>query len=265
MSNVGPDGLAKFRRNLHTLLHSNDNKPYVPRKDADHVKIQMPRAKRQPNENILTQARRHSAQDLKSEREKWEQEKSELQNAIEVKNNKILTLSKANLERAETIKTLNEKVERLEKLNSQKDIQIDQLEKLILRLQSLSRANENSKMNRSSTVNRYENDDMHNSDKRIEDDDYNDYYDNDEISELSPSVDKSNLHEATISLLNSKNTVDLDSEINLNTQQLMDLDLRHLTFSKSNEPAIYNSNTTKNLHYSGNDSDSDLEKYLFSV
>lgn len=255
MSNVGPDGLAKFRRNLHTLLHSNDNKPYVPRKDADHVKIQVPRAKRQPNENILTQARRHSAQDLKSEREKWEQEKSELQNAIEVKNNKILTLSKANLERAETIKTLNEKVERLEKLNSQKDIQIDQLEKLILRLQSLSRANEKCKTNRSSTVNRYENDDMHNSD----------YYDNDEISELSPSFDESNLHEATISLLNSKNTVDLDPEINLNTQQLMDLDLRHLTFSKSNEPAIYNSNAAKNLHYSGNDSDSDLEKYLFSV
>ncbi|ODQ45163.1 hypothetical protein PICMEDRAFT_12899 [Pichia membranifaciens NRRL Y-2026] len=254
MSSVSSDSLAEFRKNLHFLLHSNDNVPSDTR-NAKSVKTHgsqaAPRARRPPVENTVIPKKKIQFNDESYLGQKrWEREKRELHNTIDVKNNKILTLSKANLERAETIKVLTEKVVRLERLNSQKDAQIDQLEKVILRLQNLSRANENDMVTRNN---------------HQEDDDYGEAG-LEESVDLTPNhYDEEDLHESTISLLNSKNTLDLDKEINLNTQQLMDLDLRHLSFQRSSAqggPPIYNSNATDPYK---NDSDSDLENYLFSV
>lgn len=259
MSSVSPDGLAEFRKNLHSLLHSNDNIHSGTRNRAKnintHASRAAPRAKRQPVKDIVIPKREQQLDnEPKLDQKKWEGEKIELQNIIDVKNNKILTLSKANLERAETIKVLNEKVVRLERLNSQKDIQIDQLEKVILRLQNLSRANEDDMITRKDQIKIYE--------PHADDDGEENTEEGADKVDLAPNYyDEDDPYESTMSLMNT-NTIDLDKEINLNTQQLMDLDLRHLSIKKQSGPAIYNSNTTAPYN---NDSDSDLENYLFSV
>lgn len=259
MSSVSPDGLAEFRKNLHSLLHSNDNIHGGARNRAKnintHASQASPRAKRQPVENkVIPKKELQFNDEPKLDQKKWKRERRELQNIIDVKNNKILTLSKANLERAETIKVLNEKVVRLERINSQKDIQIDQLEKIILGLQNLSRANEDVMITRKDQIKIHEHHEDDDEEENIEEG-------ADEV-DLGPDYyDEDDPHESSMSLMNT-DTIDLDKEINLNTQQLMDLDLRHLSIKKPSGPAIYNSNTTAPYN---NDSDSDLENYLFSV
>lgn len=245
MSNIKPsEGLSEFRKSLHSLLHSNDNKPI--NQKARTVNTTSLSTKNKGSFHLsstLDSQSKQKKEELKRNRE-HNMDIKESQNIIEVKNKKILSLNKSNLEKSEKIKELNEKLDKLEQQNTEKGERIVQLEKLILEMQKLNASTSKFK-ERKTTV--------------ISDSDESDY--EDESIKFNCIENNEGYDLSTTNFLNPSPS-DADKSINLDTQQLMNLDLKQLVI-KDNDTSIYNS--YKLDGYSKDHDDSDIEEYLFAV
>jgi hypothetical protein len=216
MSNT--DGLAEYRKKLHTLLHNNTNNP---------------------NSNINTKVKNVKFQNLNTnvlnnESGKLNKKITELENTIEMKNKRIVLLSKANLEKVEVIKTLNEKIDHLQNLNNQKSSRIEQLEKIIVEMQ-----------------NSYQEQVQQNQIEPTYDIDNLDFDDTHDLNTTGNFLNKT-----TTTSRNSILGNNLDNDIDLSTQHLLELDLNQLTFSNTGI-GIYNT--------SKQDTGDNIESYLFEV
>lgn len=204
-----PDGLLEYRKKLHSLLHNKDPKERPrtthtpPPPAAPTSKVRFPNLNNTPPKS-----------DLQSKI-------STLENTIDLKNKKIVSLSKSNLSKVEIIKSLNMKINKLQNQNLEKDAKIEELQRIIVQMQSLTQ----------------------NSD--IE-----------EEQEREEEVDT---------------TADFDSDLHLDTQQLLNLDLQDLTFHQRNPPTSrHNSGVVSipsayNSNKMNDDLDDDLDEYLFEI
>lgn len=152
----------------------------------------------------------------------YNKENRKLNHYIELKDKKIKMLNKANSENLKLIKELNDKIENLENLNAEKDIRIQQLEGIVSDLEK------NIKLNH-----------LYSDNFNKPDNDCNDYLTS-----------------------NKDDETDSNLSIDLNTKQLMNLNINNLSFNDDNKSGIYNSNKNNSKLV---ESDDDFEEYLYSV
>lgn len=247
------DNLAEFRKNLHSLLHKNDNNN---NHNSNNNKI-----RRENNEihlSIPTLESKTENNELLRKVRQLENKVIELEKIVELKNTKILNLSTTNVENIKKIQDLNSKISNLNNLNTSKDSQIDKLEKIIIKMQKLSAKDEIDNQHNYYEYETKKNNYYGNNDKDSDDDDNKIYKEYD--MQVDPGIDDN----STTNLLNSRDSQDFESDINLNTQQLLNLDLDRLTL-KNVGPTIYNSNKVGDSYNNDSDNDSELEEYLFPV
>lgn len=224
MSNQG--GLAEYRKKLHTLLHtqSSSSSPQNPK----NVKF-LPTSFT-PTTNTIKPIMKTN------DNVKLTKKIQDLENTIDSKNKKIVILSKANLEKVEMIKDLNTKCKNLESLNHQNNKRIEQLEKIIIDMQkSYTQQIQAEQQQPSNTVN-------------VNDDD--DDIDESDVLDVDFELTKNLISRST------STTSNFDTEINLNTQQLLNLDINQLTIHNTGV-GIYNNVL--------NDEADDIDNYLFEV
>lgn len=226
MSNHG--GLAEYRKKLHTLLHNNT--PASAQSTSKNVKFQ--------TTTYISPTDTIKPTNKTNDNVKLIKKIQELENVIDSKNKKIVILSKANLEKVETIKELNSKCKNLEGLNVQNNKRIEQLEKIIIDMQR-------------SYTQHIKEEEEHQYNVINEDGD-DDSVDEDADNILAADYD---LTKNLISRTTSRNS-NIDTEINLNTQQLLNLDINQLTIHNSGV-GIYNNAL--------NEDGDDIDNYLFEV
>ena len=282
-----PDGLLQYRKKLHDLLHNNDSPasstptptatPNLQTRPKSSLRRQPPTKSTISGSTIPKVGASVKFEEIKPKivdlKKKLEAKITDLENIIDMKNKKIVILSKSNLEKVEVIKNLNGKIKKLDTQSREKDSKIEELEKIIIKMQAINRDQQ-----RETELDR----ERHEMERRL--DQREDQLLDDEIFNISTSSRHNHSVEVNDDAPHTLELADIDSDMNLNTQQLMDLDLRELTFhpkgtetsdqryqlsSRSDQyrssthssgavACAYNSNEFEEL-------DSDLEEYLFEI
>lgn len=232
----GSEGLAEYRKKLHSLLHNNASTSSVSNLDTKSR-----RSVRFPT----VDAGRIG---------KYDQRITDLENSIDLKNKKIVVLSRANLEKVETIKLLNEKIGHLQRSCSEKDKRIEQLERVIIDMQKLTCTNRHD----TNVGNDLPSSLLPPADSSSESD-------SDSNSDFYPHLDIDPGADSSVWRLNRPvNPANGEGEIALNTQQLLNLNLNDLAFDLNADLSSSLPNRKDTLEYT-TEIDSDCEHYLFDV
>ncbi|GMM43825.1 hypothetical protein DAPK24_004000 [Pichia kluyveri] len=201
-----PDNLVQYRKRLHNLLHTSNNSKIKSSSSnsnpSPNVRFKLP-INDNNNNNIPIQ---NTLEVIKPKiiklKNNYNERIKEYEKIIIDKDEKILQLNNSNLIKSEKINNLQNQLIELNKLLKSKDEKINNLENMIIKMQQIIELQDNNLLNDDSI------------------DEINERNENPDNNSNTNNYSNNNIYEDDYN----------DNSINLNTQQLIQLDLNNLSY-----------------------------------